>query len=164
MDREDGINAGHRGIGRFFTFAIPAVLGMAASVWLGVWITAHGFLDTLSQEQRRAVFVGAEVKPKDPLVVEVVRPNCLVITRVDVAGSLAIYTRNDCGRVIEFPEWKWQEVSADGTVVEGGYVNTAFCQSPGPEMKSECVVPESIYYGYHHDDRAVKILVWVELR
>lgn len=70
MKDEKGSDAGTRYIGIFFLWAIPCVLGMAASVWLGVVIATHGYINGLTQEQRRAVYVGANVRPKDPLKIK----------------------------------------------------------------------------------------------
>lgn len=59
ISNEDGREASSRNIGRLALFAIPLVLGIASSVWLGAWIQAHYFLVNRAQEQRRGDLVGA---------------------------------------------------------------------------------------------------------
>jgi hypothetical protein len=54
---EDGFHAGVRNVGRWFLSMAPLALGLAASVWLGVWIQAHYFLIDRAQEQRRGSYV-----------------------------------------------------------------------------------------------------------
>ncbi len=155
MNREDGVNSGYRNIGRFFLSAIPAILGIAASVWLGVWIEAHGYLKKLSQESRAAVYTGAQLRPTSKVKAEAPSRGCVKIVRVDIDGEdVIVYGENHCNKVISNSQWYWQLVSPDGTVIHEGYENYR-CSTPSePGDKAEC------RFEISDDDRATLLRVW----
>jgi hypothetical protein len=159
MEREDGISAGQRNIGRFFLSAIPLVLGVAAATWFGLWITGHNYSKQLAaekheltQEQRAAVYVGARVRPQGKLVAEIDNKSCLEIVRVDVDTekkgypyddadyqySLIMYAQNKCGEDLTYAAYHWQAVSPNGTLLEADYKNTAGCPVPMQDEVAEC--------------------------
>src|SRR5258708_5935846 len=103
ISNEDGVNAGQRNIGRFFLAAIPWLLGLGASVWLGVWIGYHDFRHQLSQEDRAAIYVGAENRPKAKIIPTIMPKDCTHITRADIDGStLLLWARNDCDSYLSY--------------------------------------------------------------
>ena len=157
--QENGTDAGIRSIGRFFLFAIPLVLGLAASVWLGVWIQSHYFQKELSQEDRAAVYTGAQERPKSKVIIQILPHDCTHLTRVDLDGSdLLMYATNDCHAPLDYLAWHWQFVSPDGTVISEGYDNS--CPKPRlPGDKAECVP----YSGsVKPDDRASVLRAWTQ--
>jgi hypothetical protein len=157
--QEDGVNSGARSIGRFFLFAIPLVLGLAAAVWLGVYIDAHEFNHELSQEDRAASYVGATERPKSKIAVEIQNQDCTRITRADVDGEiLLLYARNDCHEREDYFAWHWQEISPNGTIIHQGYTNS--CPIPGPSEVAECSMNIGDFSGESVDDRTDKIRVW----
>jgi hypothetical protein len=149
------------GMSQFFLFAIPAVLGLGAAMWLGVWIDAHHFRHELSQEDRAASYVGAGVRPTDKIKIVIRDESCVHVTRADLDGAdLLIYTENHCGRSIAFMEWHWQLLSPDGTVIKGNWYNTGNCAAPiSNGDKAECHVDVTDYSGTV-DDRASTLRVW----
>lgn len=173
MSDENGYEAGQRNIGRAFLWAIPLILGLAASVWLGVWIDAHEFEHTLTQEQRAAVYVGAGNRPKSKVLVSILpsQPRfslayiknepCVPITKVDIDGStLLMYARNDCKTRVTYLEWHWEEISPNGTVLSQHY--TKDCATPTMTRDTaECeraVNDDS--YEPSMDERTATIRVW----
>lgn len=153
---EDGVNAGHRNMGRFFLFAIPAVLGIAASIWLGVYIGIHNFRRELSQEDRRAVFVGAYQRPKSKLRIETPAMRCLKITHVDLDGGTAtVYFQNNCTGETTNRMLRYQTLAPDGTVLHGGWDWTYTGSLKGGEQAE---VIEKLEL----DDRAAGIRFWIE--
>lgn len=171
--RESGLDAGYRNIGRFFLWAIPLVLGLAAATWLGVWIDAHELEHTLTQEQRAAVYVGAESRPKSKVLVSILPSQpmydfaftkdepCAPIIKVDVDGSnLLMYAQNDCRVPITRLTWHWQQVSPNGTVLtDSDWSSCAIPTIPGD--KSECEVPvNGDRYEPDVDSRTATIRVW----
>jgi hypothetical protein len=153
-EREDGVNAGARNFGRLMLALIPYALGLAALVWLSFYIGAHKFRRELSQEERAAVYVGAQQRPTQKLKIEVVKRDCSTITRSDVDGEmLLIYARNDCHENLSYFSWHWEEVSPSGTVIGEGYENS--CPNPTfPGDSAEC----SLHIA--SDDRASLLRIW----
>lgn len=161
---EDGFNAGVRNIGTFFLWAIPLVLGAAACVWLGFFMTTRGFFNQLSQEKRRAIYVGAEDRPKSKLKIETPNEGPVKITRVDLDGSTAaVYFMNKSASMVRSIEVHWQLYSPDGTALSSGY---EYSQSHGgpeelnPNGKGEAVLDG--YAGIKLDNRAESIRFWIE--
>jgi hypothetical protein len=163
MENENGFEAGARaagrGVGWYFLAAIPFVLGMGASVWFGVYIGAHNFRKQLSQEQRGAVYVGADPRPKSRLSIQIKAVDCVHITKADIDGrTLMLYASNDCHNSIRYLEWHWQLLSPDGTAIAQGFQNQ--CPMPNsPGDKAECVF-SGPYHGLPDEDRAAIVLVW----
>lgn len=155
MNKEDGINAGQRRIGTFFLYAIPLVLGVGASVWLGVYIGVHDFRRELSQEERRSEYVGASVRPKEKLKISVVPYDCTHITKANIDGKdLLLYARNDCHRRLEYNSWHWRLLSPDGVVIGEGYTNWQCPTLSSPGVITECNLK------IKQDDRAALLEVW----
>lgn len=159
---ESGIQAGARNVGRFFLFMIPWALGTAALVWLAFFMGAHEWFNTLSQGQRRAIYVGAEQRPKSKLKIET-PPSAAVVDRVDLEGStLAVYfhalAEMRYGIYIN-----WQLVSPDGTLLSSGAERSEACGGPTSLKKGEKgeAVLSGWLYGVKTDSRAEAIRVWV---
>jgi hypothetical protein len=156
MPREDGINSGARNIGRFFLSLVPWALAIGAMSWLGLWISVHQYRSEVEQERRRAVYVGAEERPKDKIKIEARKVDCLTVERADVdGGSLTMYGRADrtCSEAW-YTAWHWQELSPDRTLIHEGYTNSC------PDLrkagdKSECRMKIEV------DDRTAYLTVWV---
>jgi hypothetical protein len=161
MMSEDGLNSGARNVGRFFLMAIPYVLGLGAMMWLGVYVGVHDFHRQLTQEERAAVYTGAQERPKAKMVVEIVAHDCSHITRADIdGGDLVLYSRNDCHQDLDYLVWYWQEVSPNGTILNQGYNNLC------PEPRRNGDVAECRFDGYGSlpiDDRTDKIKVWTQI-
>lgn len=120
-ERESGADAGLRNIGRFFLMGIPLMLGLGAAAWLGVYAGTHDFKRQLSQEDRAAIAVGAPVRPKGPMKIDIVPSRCLPIMRADIDGSvLRLYVENLCGP-ITYMRWSWTMLSPDGTAIHSGW-------------------------------------------
>lgn len=150
------------GISTFFYFAIPAVLGLAALYWLSFGEGLHYFNRSLSQENRAAEWVGAKIKPRAPMKIEIQNmPDSQVI--IDHAsfdgGDLWIYYYSEHGaRYIQF---NWKEIAPDGTIVAAsdGY----------PSVYGEGKSPDDLAAGERaelhlkidSDPRAVSIKLWM---
>lgn len=160
---EDGFNAGWRDIGRLALWSIPYVLGLAACVWLGFFIASRNFFNQLSQEQRRAIYVGAEHRPKSKLKIETPNEGPIHITRVDLDGSTAaVYFENTQPGRRRSITIHWQLISPDGTKLESSYDDSA--SIGGPDQldqgeKGEVVFDD--YSGIKLDNRAESIRFWV---
>lgn len=156
---EDGMNAGWRNIGRAALAAIPWLLGVGAVTWLGFFMAAHGWFLQLGQEQRRAVYVGAEARPKAALKIETVE-SCLRITRVDLEGDTAsVYFVNECGTTVNYIQASWQLIAPDGTLL-GNFWNFAdSLGGPGSLKRGERgeLTFSGSYNGIKLDDRASAI-------
>lgn len=156
---EDGFNSGARNVGRFFLYAIPLVLGVAASVWFGVYVGVHDFHHQLTQEERAAVYTGAKDRPTSKVAVEIVPLDCTHVTRADIDGtSLIIYSRNDCHETLTYMEWHWQEVSPNGIALHEGYTNYDCPIATNPGDIAECAFTD--WRSLPDDDRMDKIRVW----
>lgn len=164
LSNEDGTNAGFRNIGRLALSSIPLVLVAAACVWLGFWISAHGFFNQLNQEERRAVYVGAAIPPKAPIIIETPFKGCVKVTRVDLDGSTAaVYFENGCSGKVKWLKIYWQEISPDGTKLSSGDQFSSL--SGGPDVLDYGEKGEAVLEGYHGitlDKRTEKIMFWVE--
>jgi hypothetical protein len=164
---EDGREASSRNWGRLALGLIPLALGAAASVWLGMYIQAHRFGRVLSQEDRAAVAVGAEVRPKGKIAIDTATAQkyCAPITRADLDGdTLRLYATNDCKVALTGMDWHYEQLSPNGTVLHDGYMNQrGNDHCPTPRMvgdKSECVFAGT-YGGYMTvDDRVATLRVW----
>jgi hypothetical protein len=155
---EDGMQAGWRNVGRLALWTIPLSLGLAGSVWLGFYIGVHDFRRELSQEDRAAIVVGAEVRPKGKMKITIETPFCVSVTRADLDGSaLRLYAKNDCHQDISYLAWYYALVAPNGTVLHEGYTNS--CAVPRhPTDLAECVFDG--YSSLTIDDRAASIRVW----
>jgi hypothetical protein len=142
---------------KFFWFCVPAVLGVAASVWLGVYIQAHVFEHQISQEDRAASYTGAAIRPTSKIKVEALNKSCIAITSADIDGNqLLVYSVNHCHRNVRYSEYHWEALSPDGTAIASSYENWK-CPTPRePDRKAECSLEVS------DDDRIVTIKVWTE--
>lgn len=151
------------GISTFFYFAIPAVLAIAALWWLAFGEGIHYFTRALSQEQRAAEWVGAKVKPRAPLKIEIdTAPDAQV--KIDRAnfdgGDLWIYYSSEGGA--EFIKCNWKEYAPDGTIV-------ASKERIYPTVDGEGQSPDSLGPGERaelhlkvlSDPRAVSIKIWM---
>lgn len=163
---ESGSDAGWRNVGTLALWSIPYVLGITACVWFGFAMGVREWFRSLSQEQRRAIYVGATVRPKSALKIET--PNassCVVVDRVDLDGSTAaVYFRNTCGNRVTSIKLQWQLVSPDGTLLANGMSYSMMLDGPdalGPNEKGEAV-----FSGWHRgiktDPRASAVRFWVD--
>lgn len=166
LSNEDGREAGARNWGRFALFLIPLVLGIAASIWLGVYIGTHRFNRELSQEDRAANAVGAEVRPTDKITFDLKKnqKHCAPVTRADLDGkTMRLYATNNCGVELTGMDWWYALVSPDGTILHDGYMNqrTSTCPAPRfPNDKSECVFAGTSGGYIEIDDRVESVRVW----
>lgn len=157
-ERENGMDSDVRNFGRLCLALIPWALGIGAAVWLGVWITGHDFRHQLSQEDRAAVYTGAEQRPKSKVVITIIPRDCTEVTRADIDGSaLLIYARNDCHKRLDYMEWHWQSVSPNGTVLKDGYTNGDCPKAVEPGDVAEC------HMNIDADDRAEVLRVWTTI-
>jgi hypothetical protein len=155
---EDGINSGARRFGRLCLALIPWALGIGASAWLGVWIGVHEFRHTLSQEERAAVYAGAQARPKAKIEISVIPHDCSVVTRTDIDGSaLLIYSQNNCHKRLDYFAWYWQLVSPNGTVLKDGYQNWRCPVPVEPNDIAECRIE------INTDDRTNILRVWTQV-
>lgn len=158
---EDGVNSGARNVGRFFLWSIPLVLGIAASVWLGVYIGIHDFHHQLTQEERAAVYTGAGSRPKSKIAVELMVRDCVQVVRADLDGSvLYLYAKNNhCEKPLTYVEYHWQELSPNGTVIHEGYTNQ--CSTPSVDGDiAECQFDEDHFRELPTDSRTDRIRAW----
>lgn len=154
-----------RNIGRLALWSIPYVLGAAAFTWLGFWIAAHDFFNLLSQEHRRAIYVGAENRPKSPLRIETPNKGCIKITKVDLDGATAsVYFKNECAlQSSKYLKIHWQLVSPNGALLASKWSYSEILH--GPESLAAGETAEIVFSGYDAistDDRAAAIRFWVE--
>ncbi len=147
MRNEDGFNAGARNFGRLALSCIPWTLGMGALVWLGFFIASHDILHQLSQEQRRAIYVGAFHRPKEKLIIETPKTWCVHITRVDLDGaSAAVYYQNDCDVAVGDVVISWQLFSPNRTALESGHAAASWVEGPSSLRVGE--QGESFFHGF----------------
>ena len=156
MTEETGVDAGARRVGAFFLWAIPLVLGVAASVWLGFFIGVQNEREQIAQEQRKAVYVGAEHRPTAKIQIQVVPVDCLRLDRADLdGGHLVMYATNTCNAPVSYVAWHWQGISPDGTVIAEHYDNG--CPLPVYRGdKAECE-----FNDVSTDDRIKTMRLWV---
>lgn len=157
---EDGFNAGYRRIGTLALWSIPAVLGIGASIWLGFVMASHDWLNTLSQEQRRAIYVGAAHRPKGKLKIETPNEGCVHIDRVDLDGSTAaLYFHSNCTGELRAPGFQWQLISPDGTLLSSEWWYASMLG--GPQSLNHGDKGEVVFEGWMHgiktDDRAATV-------
>lgn len=154
--REDGRNAGHRGIGRLAMALMLWALGIGASAWLGFYIGFHDFRKKLSQEQRAAVYTGALERPKSPIAIKILRRGCIDIFKVDIdGGNLLIYTRNHCHAPVSYVEWHAALLAPNGTIIKETSTNWKCAIPREPGSSAECELQMDI------DDRTAVVQVWI---
>lgn len=146
--------------------AIPWVLGLGASVWFGVYMTADRFADEKKTKERRAEAVGAPPVIEAPFEI-VVKPSkhCIYIERAEFNGKeLVIYTVNSCkvATTEDYMLWRFKLVSPDGTILLNDYYNTGVCAKPmEPGDRAECEIG-SWKFNKSKVERASKLTVWLE--
>lgn len=168
ISNEDGREAAARNWGRFALSAIPWALGMGASVWLGVYIGVHQINQQTSQEQRAAVAVGAEERPKSRITFDLstAQTYCAGVTRADIDGPmLRLWATNDCHGPLTGMDWHYEMLSPNGTVLHASVTNqnSAYSECPMPRLpkdSAECVFGSSKYSELPIDDRVSTIRVW----
>jgi hypothetical protein len=147
------------GMSAFFFAAIPYALGSGAMVWLGFFIAGRNFFNQLSQEQRRAIYVGAAEAPKSKLKIELANNGPLKITRADLDGStVSLYFTNTGTQQVRGIKMSWQLISPDRTNLASGSEYSVLCGGPNtlePGEKGESVL--SGYHGINLDKRAAAI-------
>lgn len=164
ISNEDGNNAGSRNLGRLALALIPWALGIGFAAWLATWISFHNFQHQQTQEDRAAAYVGATIRPKGKIAIDMQHHDCTTVVRSDIDGSkLLLYARNDCGQAINYLAWHWQVLSPDGTLLKQGYTNQ--CALPGPGETAECLLEYLGKEAYSEtvDDRADRIRVWTSI-
>lgn len=157
---EDGRSAGSRNIGRLALFSVPLVLGIAASIWLGVWIQAHYFLIDRAQEHREGSYVGAADPEVAAYTIRVDRGPKTSIDKIDIAnGQMTIRFHNFSGMDAKDIQLHWQWFAPDGTKLVDYWDWTGKIGGPselGPGEKG--IVTEK---GLNPDPRASGIEAWV---
>lgn len=114
-------NVNINGLSQFFWFAIPAVLALAAIMWLTFGQGMHYFRRALSQEKRHAEVVGASPLPKVALEIELAnaRDSAIRINKAEIDGDdLWIYVENSGHSKVDFVEYEWRLSAPDGTIVK----------------------------------------------
>lgn len=154
MKEESGIDSGARNFGRLCLSFIPWALGIGFLVWFIAWVGVAKYKHDLLQETRAAVYVGAEEKPQEKMVIEAINHDCTVITRADVNGTdLMLYAKSKCRQSLSYLAWHWKLLSPDGTGIAEGYTNRCpITRSYGD--KSECKLRIS------DDDRGSVLRIW----
>jgi hypothetical protein len=158
MKEENSIDSGVRNIGRFFLSLIPWAIAIGLTAWLAVWIGLSEYRKQIEQEKRRNVYTDSEIKPKEKIKLDVLQKSCIHITTVDFDyESIVIYTRNDCGRNIQYVNWNVKAFTKNGTAIATEFCNTGNCASPEIGKQAECIFP----YKLPADDRIDTVRVWI---
>jgi hypothetical protein len=145
-----------KGIGSFFFAAIPWVIAVGASSWLGLYMTFHEDHKELKQEDRMATYVGAAERPKVKIGIETRGHDCIVLSRAEFDGSaLLMYAENRCPGDIRYLEWHADLVSPDNTIIESWYTNWQCAEPTERGEKAECRHKFDAV-----DDRTAKVVVW----
>jgi hypothetical protein len=159
--KDEGLEStASKGIGGFFFAAIPWVLAAGASGWLAFYMMFHESRKELSQEERRAIYVGAKDRPSAKIQV-VLEPgaDCLHVVKIDYdAPELMVYVENHCSRRLEYPKLKWLLASPDGTSLRDGH---DYCPAMMANGKSECRAKTQDYF-QSTEDRAASLHVWMD--
>ena len=141
-------------------FAIPLVLGLGASVWLGVWMQAHYFLIDRNQEQRIGQYVAAPDLQRSPYIVTIYRGPKTSVDKVDIHnGQMTVLFHNFSGVNAAGLQIHWQWVSPDGTKLSDDFDWVHQIGGPselGPGEKG--ILTEK---NISPDPRAAGIGVWV---
>lgn len=158
---EDGFPAAARNVGRLAMFLIPLALGLAASVWLGVWIQAHYFLIDVSQQARRGSFVGAPDPIQKAYVVTTARGPKTSVDKVDIDGGEMTVVFHNFSRTSESIDnqlhWVW--VAPDGTRLSDHWDLVHAIGGPGSLSPQERGIVTEKNLGT--ESRASGIEVWV---
>lgn len=117
-----------KGISQFFYFGIPAVLGVAAVLWLGFYVSVHDFSRKVTQDNRGAQAVGASPLPKEAFHVTIrnKKEACAQIDSASVEDdALVVYLHNRCPYEVRSVKILWKVIAPDGTVIGANdrYVN-----------------------------------------
>jgi hypothetical protein len=100
---------------------VPAAVAVGASAWLGFTITLRGFSLQISQEHRRAIYVGAPTPIADPLRFVIEKDGPMTITRADVEGRELVAYAQNTSRVPQcFSELHWALLSPTGVLIRAG--------------------------------------------
>jgi hypothetical protein len=147
------------GLRWLYTAMIPWALALGAIGWLGFYMAFHEDRKELSQEERRAIYVGAGTRPHAKIEVILDASNeCVEVKKVDYdAPELVGYIQNHCRDAHQYARINWALVSPDGTSLRNG---SDYCPAMVANGKSECKA-KTKYYGEDHEDRAASIHVWV---
>lgn len=138
-----------RGVSQFFFALIPWALAIGVTAILTCLVTAWHIHAEINQEERSAIYVGAQHLPKAKMKIQDASLGCIALARADYdgGGNLVMYARNDCHASIGYLEWKWQSISADNVVLTQDMTN--LCPIPTqPGSQAECTVSSNV------DDRA----------
>lgn len=163
-----------RGIGTFAFAAIPWVLAIGATAWLGLYMAFHedkkilaNDRKELTQEERMATYVGAAERPQQKVKIEEGHSDCVALSRAEFDGTeLLMYAENRChGAPLDYLAWHWQLIAPDGTALSQGYTN--LCPIPTNHgQKAECKQTLREHrYGYEAppiEDRVEKIVIWLK--
>lgn len=162
ISNEDGRDAGARNFGRLALAIIPLVLGLAASVWLGIWIESHYFLIDVRQEQRRGQMVGAPVALEDPLAITTpvrLQTEHLAIDRAEYSsGELTV--RFHATHDTQGFELHWAWISPDGTHMGQGWDKVDVLKGPWSLASGEKGIVTDQNVGI--EPRASTLEVWME--
>jgi hypothetical protein len=119
-----------KGLSTAALFTIPALLAVAAILWLSFGEEIHVFNRSVSQEKRHAEAVGAATLPTAPysIVIKNKPRECRVIDRAEIDGTdLWVYWHKNCSGT-EFREGsdtiRWSLVSPNNTIIASGFEYT----------------------------------------
>lgn len=165
FSNEAGTEAGVRNWGRFALMFGFFWLAVASSVWLGTYVEAHQFKKELSQEERRAIFVGAYQRPTAKIRVETPNETCLMVTHADLDGVIiSAYVQNNCDgkKVLYNFKIYYQAVAPNGTLLEGSWLRSVDARL-SPERLEPGEQGEFVFrYAVDVDDRTAAVRIWFE--
>lgn len=148
-----------KGFSELCLAVIPWILGLAAVVWFGLYVSVHEFNRTVTQEKRAADWVGEKTPPKAAvkLVIKNRERGCTKIESAHFDGDdLWVYAQRICGGP-GYAEIHWKAVAADGTVVSAGYDN-----STGLESADDGERAEYKPYSYKPDPRTTAVILYTK--
>jgi hypothetical protein len=137
-------------------FAVPAILGIGALIWLMFFRDALGFRRELRVEDRGMQFVGEPNVPESKIKIVTPKHGCIIVTAADLDGTeMTAYARNDChARIWNWNHWHWREKAADGTIIGQGLESSQpYPTNPGEKAEAKFNIPT--------DNRTVEIDVYV---
>lgn len=159
ISNEDGRSAAARNIGRLALFIIPAALGIAAAIWLGVWIQAHYFLIDRAQEGRRGSAVGAPDPERAAYIIDLPSAD-IKVDRVDIEnGQMTVLFHNPLGsHWVKDLQLHWQWFAPDNTALADHWDNSRELNGPTElDPGEKGIVTEK---DLRPDARAAGVTVW----
>lgn len=142
-----------RGISEYYYFAIPLVLGLAATSWLMFFSDLHIFRRKLINEKRRAERVAAEPLPKEKIEITFSdsKDAAIKVVAADLDGENAWITFQNFGSTRQtWIDYSWRQISPDGTIINSCWGNASPSTLDGGQ-KAEMKITV-----YHDDPRTSK--------